>query len=298
MGDGGPRRRRPSPTLPLSILRGDALLVLGLETSCDETAAAVVADGRRVLSDVISSQADLFARYGGVVPELAGRNHAARILPVVRRALAAAGVAYADLDGVAATHGPGLTGALLVGLNFGKALAEGLGVPFVGVNHLAAHLQAPLLADDPPEPPFVGLLVSGGHTALYEVLPGEEGREGLLRFRLLGETVDDAAGEAYDKVGRLLGFFYPAGAALDELSRSFDGEPEPFTRPLPSGLDFSFSGLKTAAARRIAGLEGSGLLDERRSAVAAGFQAAVIETLAEKALAACREVSLKKLVVG
>jgi len=217
---------------------------------------------------------------------------------VVRESLATAGVAYGDLGGVAATYGPGLTGALLVGLNFGKALAAGLGVPFVGVNHLAAHLQAPLLGENPPEPPFVGLLVSGGHTALYEVGPGEVGREKLLRFRLLGETLDDAAGEAYDKVGRLLGILYPAGAALDELARSFEGEPEPFTRPLPEGPDFSFSGLKTAVARRVSELEETGLLEERRAAVAAGFQAAVVETLTEKALAACRKVSLNKLVVG
>jgi N6-L-threonylcarbamoyladenine synthase len=278
--------------------RGGALLVLGLETSCDETASAVVEDGRRVLSDVVSSQAAFFSRYGGVVPELAGRNHAARILPVVRESLSLAGITYGDLGGVAATHGPGLTGALLVGLNFGKALAAGLGVPFVGVNHLAAHLQAPLLGDNPPEPPFVGLLVSGGHTALYEVEPGEAGREKLLRFRLLGETLDDAAGEAYDKVGRLLGIPYPAGAALDELAYSGDGEAEPFTRPLPEGLNFSFSGLKTAVARRVAELVGAGVLAERKSAVAAGFQAAVVETLTGKALAACRETSLKKLVVG
>jgi N6-L-threonylcarbamoyladenine synthase len=290
---GGACAKIPSP-----LVRGGALLVLGLETSCDETAAAVVEGGRRVLSDVVSSQAGFFADYGGVVPELAGRNHAVRILPVVRESLKAAGVGYGALGGVAATYGPGLTGALLVGLGFGKALAAGLGVPFVGVNHLAAHLQAPLLGEDPPEPPFVGLLVSGGHTALYEVLPGEAGREGLLRFRLLGETLDDAAGEAYDKVGRLLGVPYPAGAVLDELARSFSGEPERFTRPLPEGLDFSFSGLKTAAARRVVELAGAGLLEERRSAVAAGFQAAVIEILTEKALAACRETCLNKLVVG
>ena len=261
----------------------------------------MVEDGRRVLSDVVSSQAAFFSRYGGVVPELAGRNHAAKVLPVVREAMSKAGVTYGDLGGVAATFGPGLTGALLVGLNFAKALAAGLGVPFVGVNHLAAHLQAPLLSDDPPEPPFVGLLVSGGHTALYEVGPGKgagERRGGLLRFRLLGETLDDAAGEAYDKVGRLLGIPYPAGPALDALAASCEDEPEPFTRPLPEGLNFSFSGRKTAAARRVAELVGAGRLEERRAAVAAGFQAAVVETLTEKALAACRETGLHKLVVG
>jgi len=212
-----------------------------------------------------------------------------------------AGVTYGDLGGVAATFGPGLTGALLVGLNFAKALAAGLGVPFVGVNHLAAHLQAPLLGEDPPEPPFVGLLVSGGHTALYEVGPDKgagERRGGLLRFRLLGETLDDAAGEAYDKVGRLLGIPYPAGPALDALAASCEDKPEPFTRPLPEGLNFSFSGLKTAVARRVAELVGAGRFEARRAAVAAGFQAAVVETLTEKALAACRETHLSKLVVG
>ncbi len=217
---------------------------------------------------------------------------------MVRESLKTAGVTYGDLGGVAATYGPGLTGALLVGLNFAKALAAGLDVPFVGVNHLAAHLQAPLLSEEPPEPPFVGLLVSGGHTALYEVLPGKPGREGLLRFKLLGETLDDAAGEAYDKVGRLLGIPYPAGRVVDDLAVSFTGEPETFTRPLPEGLDFSFSGLKTAVARRVAELEGAGRLGESKSAVAAGFQDAVVQTLTEKALAACRETGLSALVVG
>ncbi|MBD3372179.1 MAG: tRNA (adenosine(37)-N6)-threonylcarbamoyltransferase complex transferase subunit TsaD [Candidatus Coatesbacteria bacterium] len=293
------------------------MLILGLETSCDETAAAVLdtngeangeADDRkaRVRSDIVSSQADFFAAYGGVVPELASRNHAARILPVVRRALAEAKATYADLDAVAATYGPGLTGALLVGLNFGKALAWGLGVPFVGVNHLAAHLQAPLLAEGAPRPPFVGLLVSGGHTALYAVDEAAE-RPGLLEFELLGETVDDAVGEAYDKVGRLLGVDYPAGPTLDrwagEYSEGYGGDSagpaEGFTRPMPAGLDFSFAGLKTAAARRIAELAAAGGLDDaRKRSLAAGFQTAAVETLGEKALAACARTGLTSLIVG
>ncbi len=285
------------------------MLILGLETSCDETAATVLdADerGARVRADIVSSQADFFAAYGGVVPELASRNHAARLLPVVRQALACAEVVYADLDAVAATYGPGLTGALLVGLNFGKALAWGLGVPFVGVNHLAAHLQAPLLAEGAPQPPFVGLLVSGGHTALYAVTEAAD-QPGLLEFEPLGETVDDAVGEAYDKIGRLLGVDYPAGPTLDRWAAEYAeehggdcaGPVEEFTRPMPTGLDFSFAGLKTAAARRIIELEASGELDDaRRRALAAAFQAAAVETLGEKALAACARTGLRSLIVG
>ncbi len=278
-----------------------AVLVLGLESSCDETAAAVLVDGRRVLGEAVASQADFFAEFGGVVPELAGRNHAAKILPVVREAMSRAGVNYADLDGIAVTSGPGLTGALLVGLNFGKALALGLNIPYVGVNHLAAHLQVTLLAENAPEPPFVGLLVSGGHTALYEVRDGRDNFPELLRFRLLGETVDDAAGEAYDKVGRLLGVPYPAGAVLDGWAGSFSGKMESFPRPMPRGLNFSFSGLKTAVVRRVKELKGADdtPLDETTChAVAAGFQQAAIETLANKALAACKATGLRKIVIG
>jgi N6-L-threonylcarbamoyladenine synthase len=279
------------------------LLVLGLETSCDETAAAVLADGREVLGSVVSSEAGFFAAYGGVVPELASRRHITKLLPVVRETLERSAVGYDELDAVAATYGPGLTGALLVGLNFGKALAAGLGVPFVGVNHLAAHLQAPLLDPAAPAPPFVGLLVSGGHTALYRV-DEDGGHPGLLVFELLGETVDDAVGEAYDKVGRLLGIPYPAGPRMDALARegAEDGPcaaAENFPRPLPAGLDFSFAGLKTAAARRIAELDEAGELDEdRRRAVARGFQQSVVETLGEKALRACAATRLDKLILG
>lgn len=277
------------------------MLVLGLESSCDETAAAVLADGRRVLGQAIASQAEFFAEFGGVVPELAGRNHAAKILPVVKEAMNRAGAAYADLDGIAVTSGPGLTGALLVGLNFGKALALGLNKPYVGVNHLAAHLQVTLLAENSPEPPFVGLLVSGGHTALYEVKQGLADSPELLCFRLLGETIDDAAGEAYDKVGRMLGVPYPAGAILDGWANEFTGKAETFTRPMPKGLDFSFSGLKTAVVRRVKELKGNDntpLDEQTRHAVAAGFQQAAIETLANKALAACKATGLRSIVIG
>src|SRR5687767_2082072 len=214
--------------------------ILAIETSCDETAAAVVADGHDVLSSVVSSQVDLHARFGGVVPEIASRAHLELLTPVVAEALVEAGVEGPDLDAVAATIGPGLVGSLLVGISAAKALALVWGVPFVGVNHLEAHLYAAFLEEPDLEPPLVVLLVSGGHTLLVAM-------DGHGRYRLLGTTVDDAAGEAFDKVARFLGLGYPGGPAIDRVALSGDPEAIDFPRPmLDQGYDFSFSGLKTA----------------------------------------------------
>ncbi|HSP19977.1 MAG TPA: tRNA (adenosine(37)-N6)-threonylcarbamoyltransferase complex transferase subunit TsaD, partial [Myxococcaceae bacterium] len=189
--------------------------VLGLETSCDETAAAVVEDGRRALSDVISTQVDIHRRWGGVVPELASRNHVVQVLPVVDEALRRAGCSLRDLDLIAVTRGPGLLGALLVGVQLGKSLAMATGLPLVGVNHLEGHLLAARLLPVPPEPPFLALVVSGGHTSLYAVPE-------LGRYTKVGSTRDDAAGEAYDKVARLLGLPYPGGVPIDQLAQGGD----------------------------------------------------------------------------
>jgi N6-L-threonylcarbamoyladenine synthase len=218
------------------------VLVLGIETSCDETAAAVVRDGRVALADVVSSQIDIHRRWGGVVPELASRNHVVQVMPVVDEALERAGVALAELDGIAVTSGPGLIGALLVGVQAAKALAWASGKPLVGVNHLEGHLLAIRLLEHPPEPPFLGLVVSGGHTSLFAV-------EGFGVYRLLGSTRDDAAGEAYDKVAKMLGLPYPGGVQIDQLAQAGDREAIRFPRANLKDsrqLDFSFSGLKTS----------------------------------------------------
>ncbi len=247
--------------------------VLGIETSCDETAAAVVGPGRVVLSSVVSSQVDLHARYGGVVPELAGRAHLERLTPVIDEALAAAGPAgHPPVDAVAATCGPGLVGSLLVGLSHAKALAMAWEVPFVGVNHLEGHLFASLLDHRELDWPLVVLLVSGGHTVLVLV-------EGLGRYRLLGQTLDDAAGEAFDKVARYLGLGYPGGPAIDRVARDGDGRAFAFPRAMrDEGCDFSFSGLKTAVVRSVDKAPGASTED-----VAASFQEAVVDVLVAKA---------------
>jgi N6-L-threonylcarbamoyladenine synthase len=227
------------------------MLVLGIETSCDETGAAIVEDGRRVRADVVASQIRVHAPYGGVVPEVASRQHVATIVPVVREAMKVAGIGFADLDGVAVTAGPGLVGALLVGVETAKALAYAIGKPLCGVNHLAGHLAAAFLEDPalpgPPPYPHVALLVSGGHTALIRV-------DGPGRTRLLGATRDDAAGEAFDKVGKLLGLGYPGGVAIDKRAAVGNPRAVALPRALPGrdDLDFSFSGLKTAVATVIA----------------------------------------------
>lgn len=256
--------------------------VLGIETSCDETAAAVVSEAG-VLSDVIHTQ-EIHRRYGGVVPEIAGREHAERIVTTTRAALAAAGIARPDA--VAATAGPGLVGAVLVGLCFGKALAASWGVPFVGVNHLEGHLLSPLLEDPAPAFPFLALVVSGGHTTLY--LAHEVGV-----YEVLGQTVDDAAGEAYDKVARMLQLGYPGGPPVDRLAATGNPRAVAFPRPDPGGLDWSFSGLKTAVRTHVARPDRASDAD-----VAASFQEAVVESLCRRLLAAAELRGVRQVAVS
>jgi N6-L-threonylcarbamoyladenine synthase len=266
------------------------LLVLGIETSCDETAAAIVRDGRTALADVVSSQIDIHRRWGGVVPELASRNHVVQVMPVVDEALARARVALADVDAVAVTSGPGLIGALLVGVQAAKALAWASGKPLVGVNHLEGHLLAIRLVEPAPEPPFLGLVVSGGHTSLYAV-------EGFGAYRLLGSTRDDAAGEAYDKVAKMLGLPYPGGVRIDQLAQAGDKAAIRFPRATIKGsdLDFSFSGLKTAVLTHLQKRgkpEGQALSD-----LCASFQEAVADPLTKKAVRAAKRFGLKAWVL-
>jgi len=270
------------------------MLILGIETSCDETAASVVEDGHVIRSNVISSQVLVHAEYGGVVPEVASRQHLATVVKVVRRSLAEAAVEAKDLDGVAATCGPGLVGPLLVGLEMGKSLAYATGKPIVGVNHLRGHLAAVYLehANNPSPPPFphIALLVSGGHTTLFRV-------EGQAKTTLLGSTRDDAAGEAFDKVAKLLGLGYPGGMVIDRLAATGNPTAIHFPRPLSGreDLDFSFSGLKTAVATRI-GAEGRPP-EEQMADFCACFQAAVVDVLTRKARKALAREGLRELVV-
>jgi len=264
------------------------MLVLGVESSCDETGLALFDTERGLLTHAVHSQVAMHAEYGGVVPELASRDHIRRVIPLTRRVLADAGLALGDLDAIAYTQGPGLAGALLVGGGFANALALALGIPAIGVHHLEGHLLSPLLATPRPEFPFVALLVSGGHTQLMRV-------DGVGRYQLLGETVDDAAGEAFDKTAQLLGLAYPGGPALAKLAEG--GDPYRFKLPRPmlnSGdLDFSFSGLKTAVLT-LARKEGA----SARVDIAAAFQAAAVDVLAGKSLKALRETGLHTLVVA
>jgi tRNA N6-adenosine threonylcarbamoyltransferase len=261
-------------------------LVLGLETSCDETGASVVEDGRRALSDVVSTQIDIHRRWGGVVPELASRNHVVQVMPVLHEALTRAGKTLADLDGIAVTSGPGLQGALLVGVQVAKSLGAARGIPVVGVNHLEGHLLAIRLTGDPPEAPFLGLVVSGGHTSLYDVrAPGQ--------YRMLASTRDDAAGEAYDKVAKP----YPGGRPIDQLAQQGDPAAIRFPRalPAPDQMDWSFSGLKTAVlqhVRRHGVPEGQALAD-----LCASFQEAVADTLTKKTIRAARAMKAQRLVI-
>lgn len=270
------------------------MLVLGIETSCDETAAAVIEDGRRVRSDVVASQVMVHAEYGGVVPEVASRQHLATVIPVLRRAVKDAGIQFSDLDGLAVTCGPGLVGALLVGVEVAKSVGYALGKPVVGVNHLAGHLAAASLHDparpEPPAYPHLALLVSGGHTMLLR-------RESPVKVTLLGATRDDAAGEAFDKVAKLLGLGYPGGIVIDKLAATGNPVAHTFPRALPQrdDFDFSFSGLKTAVSTFLAGRakpEGQELAD-----VCASFQAAVVDVLVKKSRRALVAQGLKTLVV-
>ncbi len=268
-------------------------LILGLETSCDETAAAVVEDGRFVRSSVVSSQVDLHARFGGVVPEVASRAHVELITPVIADALVEAGVDFRDLDAVAACHGPGLAGALLVGVSAAKALALATGLPYVGVNHLEAHLYAAWLEEPDLEPPLAVLIVSGGHTMTVVM-------EGHGRYRVVGQTVDDAAGEAFDKVARHLGLGYPGGPAIDRLAAEGDPGAVRFPRAMAGEADFSFAGLKTAVVnhdRRLrAGSDAEP--DTALADVAASFQEAVVDQLVAKLLAAADASGAPTLALG
>ncbi len=274
------------------------MVVLGVETSCDETSAAVVIDGT-VRSNVISSQL-VHSLYGGVVPELASRAHQRLIIQVVGQALSDARVTKNDLNGIAATYGPGLVGALLVGLNFAKALAYGLNLPFVGVNHMEGHLYSNFLMDEVPSYPFLSLIVSGGHTMLVSV-------EGPFRHRLLGQTRDDAAGEAFDKVAKLLGLGYPGGPVIDRRAR--EGNPDAIKFPRAyldnGGYEFSFSGIKTAVLYY---LRNQGLVDvsggranvpdAKIPDICASFQAAVVDVLVRKTMAAARELGVRDVTLA
>ncbi len=264
--------------------------VIGFESSCDETAVAVYDAARGLLSHRIYSQIALHRAYGGVVPELASRDHVRRLLPLVREALTAAHSGPESIDGVAYTAGPGLIGALLVGAGFARSLAYAWGRPAVAIHHLEGHLLAPLLEPEPPAFPFLALLVSGGHTQLVDV-------RGLGHYRIVGETLDDAAGEAFDKTAKMLGLPYPGGAALAQLADSGRRGRFDFPRPMLDrpGLDFSFSGLKTAA---LVALRGRAVDDQTRADVARGFQDAVVDTLAEKSRRALLATGHGRLVVA
>ncbi len=263
-------------------------MILGLETSCDETAAALVTDAGVIRSNVVSSQADLHARYGGVVPEVASRRHLELVTPVVREALDEAGATLDDVDAVAVTQGPGLVGALLVGVSAAKALAWARRLPLVPVDHLHGHVASLFLAPDPLEPPFLCLLASGGHTLLLDV--EEHGG-----YRVLGTSVDDAAGEAFDKGARLLGLGYPGGAEIDRLAQS--GDPEAFSFPVArlGGLDFSFSGVKTALLYTVRDLGED--LARRRADLAASYQRAIVRALVQRTTAAADEAGRDTVAV-
>jgi len=270
--------------------------VLGFESSCDETGVALVetrADGPpRLLADALHSQVEMHAAFGGVVPELASRDHIRRVLPLTRQVLQQAGCNLADVDVVAYTRGPGLAGALLVGAGVAVALAAALGKPALGVHHLEGHLLSPFLADDAPTFPFVALLVSGGHTQLMDV-------QGVGRYTLLGETIDDAAGEAFDKSATLLGLGYPGGPALARLAEFGDAQAFALPRPLlhSKDLDFSFAGLKTAVMTQHRKL-GPNVCEQPRADLAASTQAAIVDVLVAKSLKALQQTGSRRLVVA
>jgi N6-L-threonylcarbamoyladenine synthase len=266
--------------------------VLGIETSCDETAVALVEDGRKVMSNVLSSQHEIHSRFGGVVPELASRAHLERLNPLLDEALRAAGAGWRDVDAVAVTQGPGLVGALLVGLATAKALALALDVPLIGVNHLEGHVYANQLEHDVPDPPHVCLLVSGGHTMLVFVPEP-------FRYEILGQTLDDAAGEAFDKVARFLGLGYPGGPAVDKASER--GNPEAVRLPRAMAgsddYDFSLSGLKTAVIRYVRGEEAAGR-EVDVADLAASFQEAVVDVQVQKTMAAAEDRGAAAILLG
>lgn len=268
--------------------------VLGIETSCDETGVAIYDSDQGLLSHQLYSQVKMHAEFGGVVPELASRDHVRKLLPLVKRAFSEADLALGDVDGVAYTAGPGLIGALMVGASTARALALGWSVPSVGVHHMEGHLLAPMLEEDRPDYPFVALLVSGGHTLLVDVAAAGE-------YRILGESLDDAAGEAFDKTAKMMGLPYPGGPMLSKLAGS--GEPGKFVFPRPMvdrpGMDFSFSGLKTAVRVEVAKQAVNEKIPEQIKAdIAHGFQEAVVDTLAIKCRRALKDTGYKSLVIA
>ena len=268
--------------------------VLGIETSCDETGIALYDTERGLLAQQLHSQVELHAAYGGVVPELASRDHVRRLLPLVEATLAEAGLGTRELDGIAYTSGPGLMGALMVGALFGRSLAWALEIPAIGVHHMEGHLLAPMLERDPPSFPFVALLVSGGHTQLVDVT-------GIGRYRLLGESVDDAAGEAFDKTAKLLGLPYPGGPQLARIAQTGDPGRLRFPRPMTDrpGLDFSFSGLKTRVLTEVQKLRAADALDAQACAdIARAFEEAVVDTLVIKCRRALEATGHTQLVIA
>jgi N6-L-threonylcarbamoyladenine synthase len=272
----------------------DDMLILGLETSCDETGVALYDTERGLLADALFSQVDIHVEYGGVVPELASRDHVRKVLPLLEQVLADAGCTGADIDGVAYTAGPGLVGALMVGATLARSLAWGWGIPALGVHHMEGHLLAPMLEDVRPEFPFVALLVSGGHTQLVRV-------DGIGQYRMLGESLDDAAGEAFDKAAKMLGLPYPGGPHIARIAES--GNPDRFDFPRPMvnrpGLDFSFSGLKTHTLNTVAACREVGELSEQdKCDIARAFEEAVVSTLVIKCRRALKQESLHTLVIA
>ncbi len=271
------------------------MIVLAIETSCDDTGAAVLLDGRKILSNVVSSQIFIHQKYGGVVPELASRRHIESIVPIVSQALEEAKVTLSEVDGIAVTQGPGLVGSLLVGLSFAKSLSFARGIPFIGVNHIEGHLSAIFLEKDSPRFPFIGLVVSGGHTSLFRV-------DGFGKYKRLGQTRDDAAGEAFDKVAKLLGLGYPGGPIIDELSQK--GNPKAIRFPRPSlgknSFDFSFSGLKTSVVNYVKSSPEpvEGYPEDLIRDIVSSFQEAVVEVLVKKTLQAAQYLGLRRIVVS
>ena len=264
--------------------------ILGIETSCDETAAAIVQDGTTILASVVSSQIDVHHRYGGVVPELASRKHIEAIVPVIDEAMSKAGLPLEAIDAIAATKGPGLVGALLVGFSFAKSLGYALDIPWVGVNHLEGHINSVFLEDDPPAFPLVALLASGGHTSIYYVTDH-------ITLELMGQTRDDAAGEAFDKVAKMLGLGYPGGGVIDRLAKQGDPARIKFPRSYldKTSFDFSFSGIKTAVSRYAA--DHREQLEEHIPDIAAGFQEAVMDVLTFKVIQAAVEKSCNRIAL-
>jgi len=267
------------------------MLILGIDTSCDDTSASVVEDGIRIISNIISSQTEIHKKYGGIVPELASRRHIEMIWPVVDEALKTAGAAFEDLSGIAVCHGPGLIGSLLIGCSFAKAVGYSRGIPLIPVNHLEGHMFSSFLEQPVPASPFIALIVSGGHTCLYRV-------DGFGQYRELGRTRDDAAGEAYDKVSKLLGLGYPGGPLIDRLAE--DGNPGSIDFPrayLPETFDFSFSGLKTAVLNYVKEQRAKSR-EYSINDVAASFQAAVVDVLVRKTEWAIRKEGIKSVTLS